>query len=190
MNAKRCASLTILAVAGCTFLVSAAWAQTCPLAPWMTFRGTHLWRSTDGQIYAYKADRVSIDADGTPRAYCPGDTGLDYLKNAGLPGPNWADVLIADPANPNRPFVQTTGPGKGCYLAGTSLRSKTDTNAASYVDAMTVPYMVFPSGFLKLPGTGFVGDFAAMRSADGKHSAAAIVADTGGGPKSRLGEIS
>lgn len=190
MNMKRSAFVLVLVAAGCIVSVNAARAQTCPLAPWMTFRGTHLWRSSNGQVYAYRTEHVAIDADGAPRAYCPGDTGLDFLKNAGFPGPHWADVLIADPAKPDRPFVQRTGPGQGCYLAGTSLRSKTDTDAASYVDALTVPYMVFPTGFLELPGTGFVGDFAAMRSADGQHVSAAIVADTGGGSKARLGEVS
>jgi hypothetical protein len=149
-----------------------------------------LWRSSDGQAYAYKTDHVAIDADGAPRAYCPGDTGLDFLKNAGFPGPHWSDVLIADPVDPEKPYVQTDGPGKGCYLAGTSLRSRSDTNPASYADATTVPYMVFPTGFLAVPGTGFIGDFAAMRSANGQHTAAAIVGDTGGGKTARLGEIS
>jgi len=179
-----------MAMAALLALATDTWAQTCPLKPWMTFRGTPLWRSADGKAYAYKTDHIEIDADGAPRAYCPGDTGLDLLRNAGFPGSNWADVLIPDPLDPSRPYVQTEGPGKGCYLSGTSLRSKTNTDPTSYADATVVPYMVFPGSFLRLSGTGYVGDFAAMRSADGKHRPAAIVGDTGGGPKAPLGEIS
>jgi hypothetical protein len=168
------------------------WSQTCPFEPWMSFRGTQIWRTPDGAAYAYKTSQVAIDADGAPRAYCPGDTGLDALANANYPKGDWKSVLVPDPKDTSKPFVQSSGPGKGCYLAGTSLRSnsKADTDGEKYVDATVVPYLVFPTGFGQLPGTGFIGDFAVLRSGDSKHISGAIVGDSGGARDSPLGEIS
>src|ERR671932_1212603 len=56
---------------------------------------------------------VALDADGSPRAYHPNDTGLDALANAGYPHKGWKSVLVVDPNDHSRPYVQPNGPTKG-----------------------------------------------------------------------------
>jgi hypothetical protein len=165
-----------------------------PLPVWTTYVGIDIIRISE-KAYTYKTSHVAIDADGSPRAYGPGDIGLDYNANAGYkPGSNgWHNVLVADPVDQSRPYVQTKGPTKGFFVSTTTLYDENDavpaTDPAKYVDAGTIPYIVFPGGFYAKNGTGGWGDVAIVRSlANGKESAA-IVAD--GGPKNDpLGEIS
>jgi hypothetical protein len=188
----RCLILTMLFAALMLPLGSQAQGQPCPFKPWMAFRGVSLHRTADGSAYAYKTSHVAIDADGSASAYCQGDKGLDLLANAGYPDKSWWNVLVRDPVDPSKPFVQPEGPSKGCYVSQTSLRAAggSATDHKRYVDAAVVPYLVFPPGFLDLSGTGFVGDIAAAQSGDGEHSSPAIFADTGGSMHSTLGEMS
>jgi hypothetical protein len=187
----RSISSLILAVA-LPVLSSPGYAQTCPFTQWTVFRGVTLYRTVDGSAYAYKTSHLAIDADGAPNAYCPGNKGLDLLGNANYPNGDWADILVQDPKDRSKPYAQKSGPAAGCFVAKTSLSSSAtpETDVKSYVDATSVPYMVFPPGFIKIDGTGFIGDVAVARSADGKHTSAAIVGDSGGAKNSPLGEIS
>lgn len=159
---------------------------------WFTYRGTEIFNVGDTGAYSYKTGHVELDADGCPRAYHPDDTGLDFLANAGFPHGGWRSVLVVDPQDPSRPFVQQEGPAKGFFLSMTTLRDPTlpDTDPAKYVDAVTVPYIVFPGAFHALAGTGTWGDVVMVRAlgASGLQSAA-IVAD-GGPTDAPLGEIS
>jgi hypothetical protein len=168
-----------------------------------TFRGTQLFRQADNKAYAYETSHGAADADGAPNAYHPGDLkkncrkakhiGLDCLSNAVYPDTSWwKDVLVADPHDRSKAFVQSGGPFAGFFVAMTSLRTpkgdKYDT--ATYVDATKVPYVVLPSGFEALPHVARQGDVGiAPHLGNGKVSAF-IVGDSGGGSGAKLGEAS
>lgn len=77
---------------------------------WFTYRGTEIFHVGDTGAYSYKTGHVELDADGCPRAYHPDDTGLDFLANAGFPHGGWRSVLVVDPQDPSRPFVQQGRP--------------------------------------------------------------------------------
>src|SRR5665647_2286863 len=65
----------------------------------------------------YKA-KMYIDADGSPRAYGPNNSGLDWTANAGYPGNWWA--LVTDGSG--NPIIQTaSNPYPGMYVSTTSL---------------------------------------------------------------------
>ncbi|CAJ4018547.1 Fungal chitosanase [Burkholderia pseudomallei] len=158
---------------------------------WQTVAGVDVWRSNDGMAIAYEVRHASIDADGAPNAYAPDGAGLDLNANAGWPSGDWKNVLVADPNDPGRPYIQPEGGASpGFFVAMTSLRNPDknipDTSTEKYVDATRIPYFVYTSEFYNVKGTGGNGDFAFVWSATGTGSAA-VMADVGGND---LGEIS
>ena len=169
----------------------------CPFSYWFTFRGTAVYRTADQSAYLYKTNYIAIDADGAPNAYGPNDTGIDTNVHAGFPGQSWWPyVLVPDPVDPSKPYVQTSGTYKGMYVSKTHLYNTMGayTDPATYVDALKIPYIVFPTGFMEIKGAGGMGDFgvAIAATADGKrrYRSPAIVADSGGGAEPPLGEVS
>lgn len=161
------------------------------LAHWLTYEGTDVFHVVGSTAYTYKTRYVSLDADGSPRAYHPNDTGIDALANAGYPHKGWRSVLVVDPAHPNRPYVQPSGPTAGYFIAKTSLidPARPATDLAKYVDSEEIPYIVFPGAFYALAGTGAYGDLVVARKLGSPLESAAIVAD-GGPTKAPLGEMS
>ena len=131
-----------------------------PPSPSFVYQGTQIFRIGSSSAYTYKTSHVTLDADGCPRAYHPNDTGLDALANAGFPHGGWRNVLVVDPHDHNRPFVQPSGPTAGFFVSKTSLvdPNLAETDPNKYVDAETVPYIVFPGAFHDLSGTGTWGD--------------------------------
>lgn len=193
----------IAAVAAQTSLFGVAMARAdCAFAEWFTFKGTTLHLSADGKAYVYTTSHSRIDADGAPNAYHPGDVGkncsgdphigLDCPANAGFPGTSWwPSVLVPDPNNPSKPFVQPSGPFKGFFISGTWLsdHSKPTTDPARYVDSSNIPYLVFPgSQFAQRSGTGFKGDVGIAWHTGNNKVTPFIVADQGGGSDALLGE--
>ncbi len=165
--------------------------MSCDATDWMSYKEVLLRKVPGTQAYFYVTERMAIDADGAPNAYHPQDTGLDALKNAGFPHGGWTSVLATDPAKPSQPFVQTSGPFEGFFVSKTSLedRTRTETDAARYVDASRVPYIVFPGEFHALAGTGSMGDFVFARNLQNDKVSVAIVADVGPSGE-HLGEVS
>lgn len=174
----------------------------CTFGPWFEFKDTKIFRNADKTAYVYTTAHSRIDADGAPNAYHPDDVGknctsdphvgLDCPANAGFPNTSWwPSVLVPDPSNPSKPFVQPSGPFKGFFIAATWLAdpSLPATDAKRFVDSTAVPYLVFPgSSFAQLNGTGSKGDVGiAWHTQTGK-STAFIVADQGGGSDAKLGE--
>lgn len=157
---------------------------------WINYEGVTIHKFTGG-AYSYRTDRVSLDADGSPRAYHPDDTGIDANANAGFPHRGWRSVLAVDPTNSDHPYVQPDGPFADYFVSKTSLRDHhaADTDPAAYVDSERIPYIVFPGAFYAIKGTGRYGDLAMVREAGGGRETAAIVAD-GGPTKAPLGEMS
>jgi hypothetical protein len=159
--------------------------------PAETFRGTRIFRQANNLAYAYETNNKAVDADGAPNAYHPDDTGLDALANAGYPHTNWwKDVLVPDPANPSKAFVQSSGDFEGYFVAMTSLRSPNGNqlDPASYVDATRFPYVVIPTGFEALPHVAKPGDVGFATHLASGMTTTFIVADTGGGSGAKLGE--
>jgi hypothetical protein len=100
---------------------------------------------------------MQIDADGSPNAYGPGNTGLDWTANAGHPG-NWWGVYSFNHYTPN---VQVAGdPSPGKYISTTALQDQSQAliNPRRYVDSEKVPFIVLPGGVhlgMKLGDLGF-----------------------------------
>lgn len=161
------------------------------VSQWFDYEGIDILKVAGTNAYTYKTRHVALDADGSPRAYHPNDTGIDALANAGYPHKGWKAVLVVDPAQPGQPYVQPTGPNAGYFLAKTSLMDPAlpAVDPRKYVDSESVPYIVFPGAFYAIHGTGAYGDLVVARKLGSALESAAIVAD-GGPTKAPLGEIS
>lgn len=124
----------------------------------------------------------NIDADGSPRAYGPNNSGLDYTANAGRPG-NWYGIVADSSGNP----VVQTSPYPGMYVSTTALQdhSKVITDPARYVDSEKVNYISVASDLIKLYGIR-MGDLAAVYYRDTQTLCSAVCADVG--PKTKYGE--
>ena len=158
---------------------------------WFSYEGVELFQHPTGP-YSYVTRHMALDADGSPRAYHPdGKSGLDALANAGYPNKGWKSVLAVDPAHPDKPYVQPSGPNAGFFVSKTSLHDlhAAATDASAYVNSEKVPYLVFPGNFYAVRGTGGYGDLAMARNLDNGCETFAIVAD-GGPSKAPLGEVS
>jgi len=130
----------------------------------------------------YKA-KMAIDADGSPRAYGPNNTGLDYTASAGSPGHWWG--VVTDSAG--KPIIQGPGdPAPGMYISTTSLvrRAHPKTNPMRYADAETVPFYIIPSAVQRLGVR--IGDVAFVYNTANGKGCYAIYADAG--PARSLGE--
>ena len=121
---------------------------------------------------------MAIDADGSPRAYHPDNTGLDDLKHGGYPG-NWWGVATSNELSTGEPLVQKSfDPAPGYYVSTTSL---IDTgyayqNPLRYVNAEEIPYFVLPAHFspdIRL------GDIAWIYNTQNGLNAFAVFADVG-----------
>lgn len=109
---------------------------------------------------------MAIDADGAPNAYHPQDNGIDALANAGYPHGHWQSILVVDPENSDKPFLQTSGEFRGFFLSQTTLQATQllTTDPKRYVDSTSIPYVVFPGAFYAKKGTGAVGDFVLVKN--------------------------
>src|ERR1700741_4332178 len=98
---------------------SASFSQVnCDLWYERTLQGFDVYIHNPSGATMYRA-KMYIDADGSPRAYGPNNSGLDYTANAGSTG-NWYGV-VADASGQN-PIQQTASdPYPGMYVSTTSL---------------------------------------------------------------------
>ena len=116
--------------------------------------------------------RLMVDADGSPRCYHPRPD-----EHLGL------DVL-ADATSDSMKYIQGkngVGPADGFYVSQTGLQSGPDNRCDSFVDAETIPYVVFYSR-RKFPGLklGDVGMIVSLVTGKRTH---AIIADGNNGTK-------
>jgi hypothetical protein len=127
---------------------------------------------------------LTIDADGSPRAYGPNNTGLDWTANAGYAG-DWYGVVTD---STGKPTIQGVGaPYPGMYISTTALQdhSNSVTDTARYVDSEKVNYISVASDLMKLYGIK-MGDLAAVYYRNTNTLYSAICADVG--PRSKYGE--
>jgi hypothetical protein len=138
-------------------------------------RQAPVWRLGDGAYFF--AAGMTIDADGSPNAYNPENTGLDDNANAGQPG-HWDGVLQDRDGNP---LVQgPDDPFPGYYISCTSLadRMKPPLDPTRFVDASKIPYVVLPREIAFASGTR-LGDFAVVMNMRTGAWSSAIFADIG-----------
>jgi hypothetical protein len=139
-------------------------------------REVPIWRLGDSAPFFF-ATGMTIDADGSPNAYNPENTGLDDLSNAGQPG-HWDGVLQDADGNP---LMQGPGdPFPGYYISCTSLadRTKRPLDPTRFVDASKIPYVVLPREVAFESGTR-LGDFAVVMNLRSGAWSYAIFADVG-----------
>lgn len=133
---------------------------------------------------------LSIDADGSPRAYHPGGPNagaLDYTANAGHSG-NWYGVVTDTNRREGHPVIQgPDDPAPGFYVSPTSLQDTTKPTRSPlrYVDASRVPFIALPPEVVH-QGDMRLGDLAMVMNGAARKMSAAIFAD--GGPRGKLGE--
>ena len=197
---RRALFASCLALAICAVGQAAA-APVCPIDQGFQYLGQTVLQREVGEPWVFATDTRLVDADGAPNAYHPADVGadcghegigLDCPESAGYPdGSWWRSVLAADPAAPDLPYVQPTGPYSGYFVSMTSLRDETDANPVdpvSYVDASRVPYLVAPAPILAESGMGSLGDLGYALDLVTGRATPFVVADEG--PLEPLGEAS
>lgn len=149
-----------------------------------TIGGVPLYHDDKGAV-CFKSG-CTINADGSPHAYAPDNSGLtalDYLANAGSPG-NWWGIACDDAGNPYTQAPYHVAPG---YFVSTTalINSKYPAyHPSRYVDSERYAFGVLPGGenFAKL---GDVGLALNIESGDNMYFALADV-----GPKGQIGEAS
>lgn len=131
----------------------------------------------------YRA-KFAVDADGSPRAYGPNDSGLDWTANAGYPGNWWGIVTDIN----GDPIIQgPSDPYPGMYVSTTSLVQSgySNSNPLRYVDSENIPFIALPSALQSLANIS-MGDLVYTRNTTNGNTSFAYLADTG--PGGKLGE--
>jgi hypothetical protein len=125
----------------------------------------------------------AIDADGSPRCYGPGNSGLDYTANGGTPGSDW----WGGPTDKNGyPIEQTVyDPYPGMWVSGTAHIDSTYTEDSPYryLDSERIPFFVLPGNHSNGAKLGDVGLCLNTTSGDNCY---AVYGDIG--PSSKIGE--
>lgn len=146
-------------------------------------------------IYSVKGTPVSflfrtgfaIDADGSPNAYGPNNSGLDYTANGGNDqGGNWWG---GPTGSDGRPLCQAVyDPSPGMYVSATSLGNPayTEDSPYRYIDSESIPFFVLPGGHSEGAKLGDVGLVYNEWSGDNCY---AIYGDVGPGNKIGEGSI-
>lgn len=122
--------------------------------------------------------KFHIDADGSPRAYGPNDTGLDITLHAKNKAGKW--VGVATDAK-GKPIMQKEGdPFPNLYVSQTSLYdiNYPITDTRRFVNSETIPYIALPPDLLALSGI-IIGDIAHVYNPATQKSCFAIFADVG-----------
>jgi hypothetical protein len=167
-------------------IVSSAIAQTtvnCNLTQITTIESFNVYEHNPSGSIVYKA-KMYIDADGSPRAYGPNNSGLDYTANAGSTG-NWWGIVTDGNGDP---VIQgASDPYPGMYVSTTSLVNSSygATNPLRYTNSETVPFFVLPTALVSLGGI-HIGDISYVYNTVTGLGCFAIYADSG--PAGKLGE--
>lgn len=166
-------------------LISAQNSVNCDLTLKTTIQGFKVYKHNPSGAIMFRA-KLTIDADGSPRAYGPNNSGLDYTANAGSPG-NWWGVVTNNSGNP---IIQGSGsPYPGMYVSTTSLinTAYAATSPFRYVNSEAIPFFVLPNA-VKTLGNIQLGDIGYVYNTVTGLGCYAIFAD--GGPAGKLGEAS
>lgn len=130
---------------------------------------------------------ADIDADGSPHAYNPSNTGLDANGNA-KNGNEWVGVAVD---GYGKPYVQNgNDPAPGYYVSTTSLENvlKLRSDPTRYINSEEIPFIVLPGGSTFAEQGVKLGDYAIVFNTQTGDNNFAIYADVG--PRHKIGEIS
>jgi len=155
----------------------------CGLTYLTTIENYNVFKNDSSGAILFKA-KLAIDADGSPRAYGPNNSGLDWTANAGYPG-NWWGVVTDVNGNP---IIQNASdPYPGMYVSTTSLVNSNygNTNPLRYVDSENFPFIALPSSLQSLANIS-KGDIVYAKNISNGNTSFAYLADTG--PSGKLGE--
>jgi len=181
-------------VADATPPTSGAAASAGPFSVLTTFGTSSFWRfanDTARHPYFFYRSEMTIDGDGAPNCYGPGDVNaIDFLENAGYPGNWWA--LVTDNGQPSgNPLRQkATDPFPGLYISMTSLANESlpDSNPRKWSDATAIPYFVMPDNKAFLSKSGAqIGDLGLVVH-NGKTSFAIFADESGDDVAGHVGE--
>lgn len=141
----------------------------------------------DGRIH-YVAD-MSVDVDGAHKSYRLDNQkppALDDIHaSAGYPDGSWENVLVPDPENSSKPFVDELG---FCVSMTSYWREGFEhTNRRRWVNAEEVAYMVLPGSIRQACKGVVLGCKARMTRLTDMISVAGVYADSSG---SNIGECS
>ena len=128
--------------------------------------------------------KFAVDADGSPRAYGPNDSGLDLTQHA-YNGKRWMGIVTDENC---KPLIQKKGdPHPGLYISQTSLYDTTYTNCnpRRFVNAEKIPYIVLSLKMMAITGAK-VGDISYVYNPSTGKSSFAVFGDVG--PEELLGE--
>ena len=147
-----------------------------------------VYRSVSDSIVYFKAD-FDLDADGSPRAYNPTNTGINHNDNGrNVKTKKWFAIAMK---NDSVPFIQNKEcPYPGNYISTTSLELKDYTTGdyRRYVDSERIPYIVLPGGkYAEYKKMGMkLGDITLVYNLSNDKYTFAIFADIG--PAGIIGE--
>lgn len=149
----------------------------------LTVPGNKVVMNDDGSL-EFTAG-MTIDADGSPRAYHPdGKSGLDHLANAGYPG-NWWGLATKN----GKPVVQRgSDTAPGFYVSTTAYfrREYSEHDPRRYLDSERVRFIVIPGALRSLVKPIVLGCKVEVTNLKAKLTVNAIVGDIG--PATHLGE--
>lgn len=132
--------------------------------PWLSYEGVDVFQVGSAAAYTYKTAYVSLDADGSPRAYHPDNTGLDHLLNAGYPnaaGGRCSQLIHTTPtgrmfSRPGR--RRATSSARPLYMTRRyppPIRTGTSTRSRFRTSSSRVPFTLSPA-----PGVGAISSWS------------------------------
>jgi hypothetical protein len=143
------------------------------------------------QEHVWWVGELTVDADGSPRAYGPeGTDPLDYLANAGYPG-NWWGIATDSQDYDGNPIEQGgNDPYPGYYVSTTAyvVPGFPYSDPRRYLDSEKIVFIVVPMPVLKSTTGICKGCRARMTDLHTKVYVDCVVGDVG--PSDHLGEAS
>ena len=131
---------------------------------------------------------LTVDADGSPRAYGPpGMASLDYIANAGRAG-NWWGLVSDTDGNPVQQGPSDPAPGH--YVSTTSYQHRQFSrfDPRRYLDSEKVPYAVIPGTIARRLSGVLLGCRVHIEHTGTGKTVDAVCGDIG--PDTHLGEAS
>lgn len=144
--------------------------------------GIKVYQDDDTLRVHYVAD-LSVDVDGARHAYRLDNRrppALDDIrKSAGYPSGSWWNVLVRDPKNASKPYVDAEG---YCVSMTSYQRFEFDRwDRRRYVDAEEVPYSVAPGKVRQLCKGVLLGCKSRITRTTDKKAIDTVYADSSGG---------
>lgn len=128
---------------------------------------------------------LAIDADGSPHAYNPSNTGLDDNQNAKDEDGDWVGIATRNGV----PYIQDQNePAPGYYVSTTAYQLKQFhvSSPDRYLDSEKIPYFVLPPQIILAVPEIVLGSKFWATNLENEKFTDGIIGDVG--PNSKLGE--